>query len=188
MEQSDGSPMKRGIATMASMFLMIISTVAGGAAMATSNIYPPKVIEAIKIALDDEYRAAAFYEGVIAKFGDVRPFINIVEAERRHARRLEQLLTAAGAEVPANPYSSGEKAPPAVPASLREACQIGVDAEIENAALYDARLLPLVEGYADVTAAMLDLRAASQDKHLPAFLRCVERGGGGRGGRGKIDG
>jgi hypothetical protein len=39
-------------------------------------------------ALDDEYKAEATYDAVIARFGPVRPFINIVEAERRHARAL----------------------------------------------------------------------------------------------------
>ena len=36
-------------------------------------------------ALDDEYRAEAIYDAVMQKFGEVRPFINIIEAERRHA-------------------------------------------------------------------------------------------------------
>jgi hypothetical protein len=39
-------------------------------------------------ALDDEYKAEATYAAVITRFGPVRPFINIVEAERRHAGAL----------------------------------------------------------------------------------------------------
>lgn len=41
--------------------------------------------EALRAALDDEYRAEATYAAVITAFGEVRPFINIIEAERRHA-------------------------------------------------------------------------------------------------------
>ncbi len=147
------------------------------------SAYPQGVVDAIYVALDDEYRAASFYEAVLAKFGEVRPFINIVDAERRHARRLTSLLEAASAPIPPNPYATGEKSAPSVPATLNEACRIGVEAEIENAALYDGKLIPAVKGFPEVEAAMRDLRAASQDKHLPAFQRCVERGGRGGGGR-----
>jgi hypothetical protein len=67
---------------------------------------------------------------------------------------------------------------------LRGACEIGVDAEIENAALYD-RLIAAVDGYREVKAAMLDLQRASEENHLPAFRRCAERNGGrGSGGPG----
>lgn len=145
--------------------------------------YSGPVVEAIQTALNDEYRAEAFYAAVIRKFGEVRPFINIIEAERRHARRLEMLLEAAGRPAPSNPYMTGNLAPPKVPDTLVDACRIGVEAEIENATLYDEKLIPAVKGYPEVEAAMRDLRAASQDNHLPAFQRCVERGGRLGGGR-----
>lgn len=40
-------------------------------------------------ALDDEYKARATYRKVIEAFGPVRPFVNIVEAEDRHAEAIE---------------------------------------------------------------------------------------------------
>lgn len=160
---------------------------AEASAMANDDIrsaaYPGPVIEAIRTALNDEYRAEAFYAAVIRKFGEVRPFANIIEAERRHAQRLERLLEAAGQPAPHNPYLTGELAPPKVPDTLVDACRIGVEAEIENAALYDSALIPVVQGFPEVEAAMRDLRAASQDNHLPAFQRCVDRGGRAGGGR-----
>lgn len=42
-------------------------------------------------ALNDEYKARAFYRLMIKTFGPVRPFINIVEAEDTHARARERL-------------------------------------------------------------------------------------------------
>lgn len=168
----------------AAMSAFILAMTAGGFTMAeNSKVYPDKVIQAIHEALDDEYLAAAFYASVIEKFGEVRPFINIIEAERRHAYRLEVLLQAAGEATPENPYATGKKTPPAVPATLAEACRLGVDAEIANAALYDDKLIPAVKGYQEVEAAMRDLRAASQERHLPAFQRCIGRGGRGGGNR-----
>lgn len=58
------------------------------------------------------------------------------------------------------------------PATLQEACQIGVDAEIANAALYRDELLPVVSENEDIMAVFENLMNASQQKHLPAFDRC----------------
>jgi hypothetical protein len=74
----------------------------------------------------------------------------------------------------------------ASPASLGDACCAAVLGERENAALYD-RLIGAVDAYPDVQRTLRNLRAASQDNHLPAFERCVERearGGEGRRGKG----
>ena len=54
--------------------------------------------------------------------------------------------------------------------SLQDACGAGVVAEIENAAIYSRYLeLPLPS---DVRTVFESNRAASLDKHLPAFERC----------------
>lgn len=51
-------------------------------------------------ALDDEYKARAFYRLVIKTFGPVWPFINIVEAEDTHATALEALCARYGISLP----------------------------------------------------------------------------------------
>lgn len=137
--------------------------------------------EALVAALDDEYRAEAIYAAVIGKFGEARPFINIIEAERRHAAMVKAEMDRLGISYEkANPWLDKEQAP----ASLLEACQQGIIAEQENIALYD-KLLPSIQD-AQVRATLTKLQAASRDRHLPAFERCVARGGAmGRGpGRG----
>lgn len=138
-------------------------------------------VAALRAALDDEYRAEATYAAVIASFGEVRPFINIIEAERRHADQVKvQMDRLAISYDPANPYLGTLTAPVTVLA----ACEQGVEAEVENIALYD-RLLPTVQDPL-VRETLTRLQAASRDRHLPAFQRCVSRGGEmGRGpGRG----
>ena len=95
--------------------------------------------KALADALDDEYRAEASYQAVIDKFGPVRPFINIIEAEKRHSSMVRGQYARLGMSAPENPYL-GKLKPPA---SLLEACEQGVEAEIENIALYD-RLLPMI--------------------------------------------
>jgi rubrerythrin len=127
-------------------------------------------IRALREALDDEYRAWTTYEQVIRDFGAVRPFINIVEAEERHIGALNVLFARYAVPLPPNPW------PGKVPryASVREACEAGVRAEIENASLYE-RLLEVTQRK-DIRAVFRNLQEASQQRHLPAFQRCAERG------------
>ncbi|OJU09932.1 MAG: DUF2202 domain-containing protein [Caulobacterales bacterium 68-7] len=120
-------------------------------------------------ALDDERKAEAAYAAVIAKFGPVQPFSNIIGAEQRHAAALERQLERLGVAVPSNLWSGKGIAP----SSLREACESAIQGEIENIALYD-RLIPMIEDQA-ARQVMEALQAASRERHLPAFRRCLER-------------
>ena len=79
-------------------------------------------IEDLLAALDDEYKARATYRQVLADFGDVRPFSNIVEAEQRHIDALLVLFERYGIEVPEDPWPG--QAPRF--SSIEEACQAGV--------------------------------------------------------------
>jgi len=153
------------------------SASASGSGAASSDV------EALRAALDDEYRAEATYAAVIAAFGDARPFINIIEAERRHAARVKAEMDRLGIGYdPANPYLGTL----AAPASLLAACEQGVAAEVENIALYD-RLLPAILD-PQVRDTLVALQAASRDRHLPAFERCAARGGAMGRGRGRGQG
>lgn len=144
---------------------------------------------AILEALADERLGEAVYARVLKDHGDVRPFSNVVRAERRHAGFLEALLEARGLGVPAGAV------PADVPAyaGVKEACAAAVEFEAKNVALYD-RLLAAgadAEGTSaagrlpeDVKRAFEHNRMASLDHHKPAFERCAG-GGAGRGpGRG----
>ena len=138
-------------------------------------------------ALMDEYHARNTYRKIIASFGSVRPFSNIVEAEQTHINFLMPLYEKYSIPIPAEP----EPTETAVPRSMEEACRIAVQAEEDNIALYDELLTDTDEP--DVIAVFKQLQAASRDHHLPAFRRCLERGtsqtnfdGKGRGrGRGR---
>lgn len=140
--------------------------------------------EAVKLALDDEYRAYAAYQAVMDKFGTVKPFVNIQRAETIHASMLKDYAASHGITVGANPYLGANL--PAAPATLAEACAIGLQAEIDNAGLYQNQLLPAATGNPELTAIFSKLMNDSQQKHLQAFQRC---GGGGMGqGHGKGQG
>lgn len=120
-------------------------------------------------ALEDERKAEATYAAVLAKFGKVRPFSNIIDAERRHSSAIERQLIRLGIPVPPNGCEGRGHAP----ASLAEACRAAVHAEIENIALYDRLLPSIADGM--VRQVLENLQAASRDNHLPAFRRCLAR-------------
>lgn len=136
-------------------------------------------ITALHAALDDEYRAWATYDQVIHDFGEVPPFSNIRAAEARHIEALRGLFERYDLPLPANAWPGKVTRY----ASLQAACAAGVAAEIENGALYQ-RLLASTQR-PDILTVFRNLQEASQQRHLPAFQRCVERGaGGGRRHRG----
>lgn len=131
--------------------------------------YDLRTVSAIHEALDDEYKARATYEAVIERFGPIRPFVNIIAAEDRHAHALERLLLRAGLPVPADRWRGAVEAP----ATVRDALTLGVQAEIENRAMYDR--LETMTTAPEVLRVFANLRRASQDNHLPAFQRGLDR-------------
>jgi hypothetical protein len=129
-------------------------------------------VQALKDTLDDEYKSRETYAQVIRDFGEVRPFINIVEAEARHVLALLNLFEKYGASPPTNRWAG--KAPRF--SSVHEACVAGVRGEVENVAIYDRALKST--GRPEILAVYQALRSASQDRHLPAFQRCAQRSPG----------
>lgn len=123
---------------------------------------------ALTEALEDEYKARATYRSILKKFGAIRPFVNIVESEERHIQALLPLFWKYGIPVPEDNWQGKID----VPTSVTQACQAGVQAEIENAAMY-RRLLDLTRDYSDVQQVFENLQRASQTRHLPAFQRCA---------------
>lgn len=137
--------------------------------------YDSSTIAAIHEALDDEYKARATYAAVIERHGAVRPFVNIIAAEDRHARALERLLTKDGHAIPADRWAGKVTAPD----RLEQAYALGVQAEIENRDMYDR--LERMTREPDVLRVFGNLRTASQQNHLPAFQRHLEQSDGGMG-------
>lgn len=123
--------------------------------------------QALIDAINDEYKAHATYQKVIEQFGQIRPFTNIIKAEETHIQELLPLFEKYGIAVPEDDWYAK------VPSfgSVQEALEAGVQAEIENAGMYD-EFFTFVEE-ADIIKVFTALRDASQDKHLPAFKRAI---------------
>jgi rubrerythrin len=124
-----------------------------------------RTADALRAALQDERRARQFYTNVVAVHGQVRPFVNIVNAEERHESIITSLMQRHGVDVPAAEPTDL----PAVPETLRESSALAARLERENIAMYDRLLQDVKEP--DIRAAFENLRAASRNNHLPAFER-----------------
>jgi hypothetical protein len=123
-------------------------------------------IEALNLALNDEFHALAVYQSVMATFGEVEPFVEIAVSEQRHIDALINQFNKHGLLVPENPWIGN------VPTydSLQQACQAGVEAEIANTDLYD-KLFSMTDD-PRLTQVFTNLSSASWNSHLPQFEAC----------------
>lgn len=125
---------------------------------------------ALTEALHDEYKARATYRAILARYGPVRPFTQILASEERHIQALLPLFARYQIPVPPDDWPTRIT----VPSSLAAACAAGVAGEIENGAMY-TQLLAMTTAYPDVQQVFRRLQRASQQNHLPAFQRGVAR-------------
>jgi len=134
------------------------------------NIGVPLLHQALQMSIYDEFRAEASYRRILEMFGKVAPFSNIVHAETRHINALLPLLYRYQVPIPVNDwYPHVHPAP-----TLRENCELGVAAEIQNAQMY-LHLLSY-NPPPDVASVFANLRHASHTHHLVAFRRCAAGG------------
>lgn len=136
-------------------------------------------VRALHEALDDEYLAWSTYDQVIRDFGEVPPFSSIRDAEARHIGALQSVFARFGLPVPENPWTGKATRY----ASLQQACEAAVAAEIANRDLYE-RLLQATRR-PEILAVFRNLQEASAERHLAAFRRCAGRSAGRGGGYGR---
>ncbi|MDX9827466.1 MAG: DUF2202 domain-containing protein [Spirochaetia bacterium] len=125
------------------------------------------VEDMLRYAAQDEYLARGEYVAIMNKFGTMRPFSNIMKAEENHLAWLKDAYAAYEIAFPADQSAAHLH----IPATLLEAYKTGVQAEIDNIAMYDRFLAsPLIQGaeYADLKTLFTNLRNASEN-HLRAF-------------------
>ncbi|MBN1778463.1 MAG: DUF2202 domain-containing protein [Clostridiales bacterium] len=160
--------------TLALAALPVLALAATGSAAVTEGT-TYTLEQMLTYALQDEYMAQAEYEAIRAAFGVNNPYLNIQNAEVTHQEALLPLFAAYGIPVPANTAAGSV----VIPATLQETYEIGVQAEINNIAMYQA-FLSQDNVPDDVRRVFTDLMNASQS-HLNAFSRSLEKTGTGLG-------
>ncbi|AHM57212.1 hypothetical protein EAL2_c19310 [Peptoclostridium acidaminophilum DSM 3953] len=119
-------------------------------------------------AVQDEYLARGEYLAIVDKFGNQKPYSNIISAEETHLSYLKEVYLAYGLDFPAD--TSGDHV--VVPADLLEAAKTGVQAEIDNIAMYELFLTyDLPENVFEVFTAL----KSGSESHLLAFQRQVDK-------------
>jgi len=129
--------------------------------------------EMLEYAIQDEYLARQEYELIMDEYGEQKPFSNIIKAEENHIEMLKGIYAKYDYDIPednAIDYA-------VLPNSLEEAFDIGVQAEIDNIAMYE--LFLEAELPDDIRAVFIELRDGSKN-HLAAFEKGVR--GNGRNG------
>ncbi len=120
---------------------------------------------------EGEYAAYAMYSAVIDEFGSVEPYVSIREAEGRHIEALIRQLSRYGVVVPENPYLGNVLAP----SDLQTAAEAWAVGEVENVEMYDELLSQTTDS--NLIKVFTNLRASSNDKHLPLFTAAAKNGG-----------
>jgi hypothetical protein len=133
----------------------------------TDELTDAQLVDVMAQAIQDEYHAEYIYLRVTADHGAVLPFQNILHAEDRHSSAIGRLFANRGLDVPLSLWDLNN-----VPRfeSIPAACTAAVQAEIDNIALYDTLLLNDLP--VDVQRVFTSNRAASLERHLPAFQNC----------------
>jgi hypothetical protein len=125
-------------------------------------------INGLKYAVLEEYGALNTYIAVIDQFGDVFPFVKIVQSEQQHVNALLRLADRYGIIVPVNLGLTNSLGI----ATVTEACQIGVSAEIADADLYTQ--IMKVTTHPDLLRVYSNLQSASLNMHLTQFEACAD--------------
>lgn len=117
-------------------------------------------------AIQDEYLAHAEYDFILNTYGEQKPFSNIIGAEEKHIESLTLLFSSYKIALPqdtAKEYISHPK-------SVVESLKAGVQAEIDNIAMYEYFLKQQLPD--DVRMVFIQLRDGSKG-HLNAFERSL---------------
>ena len=130
--------------------------------------------EMLEYAIQDEYLARQEYESIMEEYGEINPFANIIKAEEYHIELLTGLYDDYDLELPEDTAINYV----VVPENLDLTYDIGVQAEIDNIAMYEKFLEQDLPD--DVRAVFIELRDASEN-HLAAFEKGPRGAGQGNG-------
>jgi len=119
-------------------------------------------------AVEDEYLAHGEYLEIIDLFGAERPYTNIARSEEMHLSFLKEVYASYDMPFP----EDQSEAHLIVPENLLEAARTGVQAEIDNIAMYEKFMsYDLPENIYNV----FDALKKGSDSHLLAFQKQVDR-------------
>lgn len=134
-------------------------------ALADKNL---TINDMLMYAVQDEYLAHGEYLAIIDKFGSQKPYTNIASAEETHLAYLKEVYLSYGLDFPADDSANHI----VVPTDLLKAAETGVQAEIDNIAMYEHFLTyDLPDNVREVFSAL----KSGSESHLLAFQKQVDK-------------
>jgi hypothetical protein len=134
-------------------------------ALADQNL---SIADMLMYAVQDEFLARGEYLAIIEKFGSQTPYANIVRSEETHLDFLREVYQSYNIQFPND--TSGDHI--IIPETLLQAAKTGVQAEIDNIAMYEKFLTyDLPQNVFDVFTALKN----GSDSHLLAFQKQVDK-------------
>lgn len=133
--------------------------------LALTNDIEYSLEEMLNYAIQDEYLAKAEYELIISEYGEIKPFINIVQAEQQHIDLLVPLFEAYGYVIPENNALESV----VLPESITSAIATGVDAEKTNIAMYQVFLSQ--DNLPDDVRTVFEYLMKASERHLEVFSK-----------------
>ncbi len=152
-----------GVLAVALTLIVGIAATTGAAAAPLS----PQSRQALIDSTTSELKALAFYQAVVRKFGDERPFVSWIRSgPERIDENLKPLFSKYGVPMPAvlDPTKV------AAPASFKDACRTAGQLEGERVALYEKFLKTVKE--ADIVAAFTEMRDAAKRRQNGVREHC----------------
>jgi len=119
-------------------------------------------------SIQDEFLARAEYELIMEEYGSIRPFTNIMAAEQRHIEWVTELFEAYGYTVPEDTARQHV----VLPDDLKSSFETGVQAEIDNIAMYETFLR---EDLPDDVRDLFERLKQASENHLRAFRNNLNR-------------
>ena len=160
--------MKNKLLGLILMLLLSISAFASYGHVGAEEDKNMSVEEMIKYAIEDETFAHAEYVKIMEVFNIDRPFSNIKNAEETHISMLQPLVEKYNVK-----YEKLDPSTLVIPKTLKETFEVGVQAEIDNIAMYE-KFLEDKDLPEDVREVFTFLRDGSKH-HLTAFQRQLSR-------------
>lgn len=123
-------------------------------------------VDAMGVALEQEYKMNAIFDVIVKKYGQAVPFDKIVTPAFRNSTAILQIYQVNALTAPA-------PAPSAVlpPESFSQACQMAMEQVEENIRMYEAYLSTVQ--HAQVRAVFTSNLQNARGKHLPALAQCA---------------
>lgn len=159
------------LVVVTSSFSMADSSTTGSASAKLDTSY--SIEDMLTYAIQDEYLARSEYEAIMSKFSVTRPFSNIMRSEETHIDLLIPLFDAYNIDVPVDDSSEHL----IIPSTLAETYEIGVEAEINNIAMYEKFL---AEDLPDDIREVFEKLMNASENHLKAFSRNADSSRGTR--------